>query len=123
MKRGARKRLALPGAAVAVKRIVLFHLLNTRVAQKTPGLTGFVLHAVHHGFLSVAARTGFRSTHGIRGSEVKVMDVTVFSGKGWAPQRFHSHSPSLNTAVIYFGSFEKHRNEFAFRSAEEIEKR
>ena len=61
------RTLTLPGAAVAVKRIVLFHLLNTRVAQKAPGLTGFVLHAVHHGFLSVAVRTGFRSAHGIRG--------------------------------------------------------
>ena len=61
------RNLTFPSAAVAVKRIVLFHFLNTRVAQKAPSLTGFVLHAVHHGFLSVAVRTGFRSAHGIRG--------------------------------------------------------
>ena len=61
------EELALPGATVAVKRIVLFHFLNTRVAQKEPSLTWFVLNEVNHGFFSVAVRTGFRSAHGIRG--------------------------------------------------------
>ena len=56
--------LPLPRAAVSIEGIVRFHLVDARLAQKTPRLARFVLDAIHHGILAIAARAHLHFAHG-----------------------------------------------------------
>ena len=50
---------------VSVEGVVHFHGLHTRLAQKNPRLSGFVLNAKHHGFYCLALGTCFGSAHDV----------------------------------------------------------